>query len=81
MANKKTIKQLESELDRLFRRMNATLRGINERRELIKKIRLGKVKQPAPSGVRVTLSKMTPEMVADFDDVIPSFGGNPAIGG
>jgi hypothetical protein len=30
---------------------------------------------------RLMLSKATPEMLADFDDPIPSFGSEPAIGG
>jgi hypothetical protein len=81
MANKKSIQDVEADLDRWHRKLNTCVRKINELRELRKKLRMGHVKRPEPKGVRVMLSKATPEMIADFDDLIPSFGSDPAIGG
>jgi hypothetical protein len=76
MANKKTISQLERELDRYHRQLNYIVRQISERRDLIKKIRLGKVKQPAPPGKKVMLKRAMPEVLADLNDKIPFGGGD-----
>jgi hypothetical protein len=55
MANKKTIQQLEADIDRYMRRLNYCARKITENRELIKRIRKGQVKQPPPPGIKVKL--------------------------
>jgi hypothetical protein len=49
----------------------------SQRKKLIK----GHIKHPPPKGVKVMLSKATLADIADFDDVVPSFGSTPAIGG
>lgn len=81
MANKQTIQDVDAALERWHRKLNMAVRKINELRELRKKIVMGYVKRPEPKGAKVMLSKATSEMVAEFDDLIPSFGSTPAIGG
>lgn len=81
MANKQSIQDIDATLDRWHRKLNLCVTKINELRDRRKKIIRGYVKHPPPKGVKVMLSKAAPADVAEFDDVIPSFGSIPAIGG
>jgi hypothetical protein len=79
MANKQSIKDVDAALDRWHRKLNMCVTKINELRDKRKKLIKGYIKSPEPKGVKVMLSKATPEMISEFDDVIPSFGSEPAI--
>jgi len=77
MANKQSIQDIDTALDRYHRKLTFIVNRINELRDRRKKLIKGYIKHPEPKGVKVMLSK------ADFtfDDPIPSFGSTPAIGG
>lgn len=81
MANKQSIQDIDAALDRWHSKLSMAVRKINELREKRKKIIRGYIKHPGPKGVKVTLPKGEPFNRADFDDVLPSFGSSPAIGG
>jgi len=78
MANKKTIDDINVQLDRWHKKLTTAVVKINELRGLRKKIREGKIKQPAPKGVIVKIPNGDKVSYEDFDDVIPTFGSNGA---
>jgi hypothetical protein len=80
MANKQSIQDVDAALDRWHRKLNMCVTKINELRDKRKKLIKGYIKHPPPKGVKVMLSKANPADF-DFDDVVPSFGSNPTIGG
>ncbi len=82
MANKKTIDQINAELDSLHKRLSKTVRKIDELRDLRKRIRRGLVKQPSPKGIKRSIPTNNLDLThEDFNDLIPSFGsGASGIG-
>jgi hypothetical protein len=75
MANKKSIDQINAELDSLHKRLSKTVRKIDELRDLRKRIRRGLVKQPAPAGIKYKIKGQQWDSAApDFNDPIPGFG-------
>ena len=81
MANKQSIQDIDAALDRWHRKLNMCVSKINELRDKRKKVIKGYIKRPQPEGVKVMIPRSGAVNVADFDDVIPSFGSTPAIGG
>ncbi len=80
--NRKTIDQINAELDNLHKKLSKTVRKIDELRDLRKKIRRGIVKQPPPKG---TVHKIGAEPPNDFysdrlDDISPVGFGSGASG-
>jgi hypothetical protein len=76
MANKQTIQEVDAALDRWHAKLNMAVRKINELRDKRRKMVTGKIKVPAPPGVKVALPK--DGLTADeFGDLIPSFGPRP----
>jgi hypothetical protein len=74
-------KTVDAALDRWHRKLNMCVNRINELRDKRKKLTKGYIKHPPPKGgAKVMLSTVNPADY-DFDDVIPSFGSTPAIGG
>lgn len=75
MANKKSIDQINAELDTLHRKLSRTVKRIDELRELRRKIRMGKIKQPPPKGVKVKIgSTISPELHAELNDPLDDIG-------
>lgn len=75
MANKKTIQEVDRDLDRWHRRLSMAVRKIDELRALRKKMVMGKVKVPPPPGVKVKIESNPDGLCADvFGDLVPSFG-------
>ena len=80
--NRKTIDQINAELDSLHKRLSKTVRKIDELRDLRKRIRRGLVKQPPPQGVKQKIAVAPPN---DFhsdrlDDISPVGFGSGASG-
>lgn len=71
--NRKTIDQINAELDQLHKKLSKTVRKIDELRDLRKRIRRGQVKQPPPKSI-VHKIRQIDYNYDDFGDVIPSFG-------
>jgi hypothetical protein len=73
--NKKSIQDVDAALDRWHRKLTTAVRKIDELRAKRKKMIMGKIKSPAPPGVKVKFTSSNPGVThADFDDLIPSFG-------
>ena len=81
MANKQSIQDIDAALDRWHRKLNTAVGKISDLRDKRKKLIKGYIKRPEPKGVKVMIGKAGVINPADFDDVIPSFGSAPAIGG
>jgi hypothetical protein len=79
-VGKKTIEQLKARKRLLLLRARRSLNEAIEIDEDIEKMRSGKLKAPQPKPVKRVL-EMPKDVKAEFDDLVPSFGSNPAIGG
>ena len=74
MANKKTIDQINAELDSLHKKLSKTVRKIDELRDLRKRIRRGLVKQPPPKGIYTKIKTSNVDAdYTDFNDPIQGF--------
>ncbi len=79
--NTQTIPDIDAALDKWHARLTMAVRKINALRDKRKKIVLGKIRQPAPKGVKVMIPHDTRVAApADFDDVIPSFSRGDGFG-
>ena len=75
MANKKTIAQLEERRRKLLNRLVRTANELQDIDITIRKMRNGKLKQPAPPAVTVKFSSNPTGLCADtFGDLVPTFG-------
>jgi hypothetical protein len=74
MANKQSIQDVDASLDRWHTKLNMAIRKINELRDKPKKMVMGKIKVPAPAGVKVKIASNPGMTHAEFNDLIPSFG-------
>jgi len=77
--NKKSIQDVDRDLDRWHRKLNTAVRKINELRDKRKKLIRGYIKHPPVKGKKVMLPKDGGSPHVDFADLIPSFGDTPAI--
>jgi hypothetical protein len=78
--NKKTIAQLEKRQRELLNRLVRTATELRDIDTTITKIKRGQLRQPPPKGKKVLFTADS-TYSAEFDDVVPSFGSSPAMGG
>lgn len=75
--NKQTIPQVEARRTLLLRRLRRTVNELCELESKLKKMRTGRLRVPAPPGVRVKIESNPNGLTADtFGDVI--LGAQPA---
>jgi hypothetical protein len=73
--NKRSIQGVDARMARLIIRIAADAKELNELRVIRRKLITGKLKHPAPAGVKVKLEPHNPGITADtFGDLVPSFG-------
>ena len=77
---KKSIDQLKARKRVLLLRARRSLAEAIEIDERIEKMRSGKLKAPEPKPVKQVF-EMPKDVKAEFDDLVPSFGSTPAVGG
>ena len=75
MANKKSIQDVDRDLDRWHKKLTMAVSKIDQLRTLRKKLIQGKIKHPPPKGIKVKIKKtefLRNASAPDWDDVIPS---------
>ena len=81
MRNKLTIQKAEERQRKLVLRIARDASELSDLNAKISKMRAGKIKVPPPPGKKVKIEPKGLEGQKDFDDIVPSFGSSPAIGG
>jgi hypothetical protein len=76
---KKTIEQLAERKRFLLLRARRDLAEAIYCDEQIEKMRTGKIKAPAPKGVKVKLSSDAKITADEFGDLVPTFGNSAAF--
>lgn len=77
--NKQTISQLEERRRKLLNRLVRTADELHDIDTKIRKIKNGKLRQPAPAGIKGKIASNAKVTAEEFGDLVPSFGNSAAI--